>query len=172
LPRSAWGTSLAHAGVGLTVIGIAATAWNAEGLGILKVGDTLSAGPYQVKLERVVPRAEANYRDEVATLLVSSGGRELGHVETMKRIYVTRNMPTTEAGIMTFGLSQVYASIGEIQADGSVGLHLFYKPFVLLIWLGAVVMAAGGALSLSDRRLRVGAPVRAKGLQAMPAPAE
>ncbi|MBM6592359.1 heme lyase CcmF/NrfE family subunit [Microvirga pudoricolor] len=172
LPRSAWGTSLAHAGVGLTVIGIAATAWNAEELGILKVGDTLSAGPYQVKLERVVPRAEANYRDEVATLLVSSGGRELGHVETMKRIYVTRNMPTTEAGIMTFGLSQVYASIGEIQADGSVGLHLFYKPFVLLIWLGAVVMAAGGALSLSDRRLRVGAPVRAKGLQAMPAPAE
>jgi cytochrome c-type biogenesis protein CcmF len=73
---------------------------------------------------------------------------------------------------MTLGLSQVYASIGEVLPDGSIGLHLFYKPLVLLIWLGAVVMAMGGALSLSDRRLRVGAPVRARPLTSLPAPAE
>ncbi|MET0742649.1 MAG: heme lyase CcmF/NrfE family subunit [Microvirga sp.] len=172
LPRSAWGTSLAHAGVGLTVIGIAAAAWSAEGLGTLKVGGVLQAGPYQVRLERVVPRTEANYREDVATLMVSRGARELGRLDTMKRIYLTRGMPTTEAGIMTLGLSQVYASIGEVLPDGSIGLHLFYKPLVLLIWLGAVVMAAGGALSLSDRRLRVGAPVRARAIPSLPAPAE
>jgi cytochrome c-type biogenesis protein CcmF len=172
LPRSAWGTAIAHAGVGLTVIGIAATAWSVESLGLIKPGQSLTAGPYQVRLERVTPRANANYRDDVATLMVSRNGQELGQLETMKRLYLTRGMPTTEAGIMTVGLSQVYASIGEIGPDGSIGLRLFYKPLMLLIWLGAVVMAAGGVLSLSDRRLRVGAPVRAKTFPAMPAPAE
>jgi cytochrome c-type biogenesis protein CcmF len=59
-------------------------------------------------------------------------------------------------------VSQVYVSFGDRQADGGVGLRLFYKPLVLLIWLGAAVMALGGAISLTDRRFRVGAPARAK----------
>ena len=63
---------------------------------------------------------------------------------------------------MARGVSQIYASLGEANADGSIGLRLYYKPLVLLIWLGAVVMALGGAVSLTDRRMRVGAPARAK----------
>jgi cytochrome c-type biogenesis protein CcmF len=90
----------------------------------------------------------------------------------MKRLYVTRGMPTTEAGIMTVGLSQIYASLGEIQPDGSIGMRLYYKPLVLLIWLGGLVMAAGGAISLTDRRLRIGAPAQAKRLRAASVPAE
>lgn len=173
LPRSAWGTSIAHAGVGLTVIGIAATAWGVEGLGTLKVGQSLKAGPYEARLERIVPRIEANYREDVAILRMSRKGQELGTLETMKRLYVTRGMPTTEAGIMTIGLGQVYASLGEVEPDGSVGVRLYYKPLVLLIWIGALVMAAGGVLSLTDRRLRIGAPARMKAAApAAPIPAE
>ena len=59
---------------------------------------------------------------------------------------------------MTRGVSQLYLSLGDINNDGSISIRLYHKPMVLLIWLGAVVMAFGGALSLSDRRLRVGAP--------------
>ena len=66
LPRSAWGTAIAHAGVGLTVIGIAATAWGVETLGSVKPGERLKAGDYEVRLERVIPRVEANYREDVA----------------------------------------------------------------------------------------------------------
>jgi cytochrome c-type biogenesis protein CcmF len=172
LPRSTWGTVLAHAGVGLTVIGIAASAWSVETIGSLKIGGRIAAGPYEARLDRVVPRSEANYREDVATLTVMRDGRAVGTVETMKRLYLTRGMPTTEAGIMSVGLSQVYASFGEAQPDGSIGVRLYYKPLILLIWLGAVVMSIGGAVSLMDRRLRVGAPVRAKTIQAMPAPAE
>ena len=164
LPRSTWGTALAHAGVGVTVIGIAATAWDAEGLGTLKAGDSMRAGPYEARLERVVPRQDANYREDVATMRIFRNGRELGTVDTMKRLYVTRGMPTTEAGIMTVGLSQVYVSIGEVNANGTIGMRIYHKPLVLLIWLGSVVMAAGGALSLTDRRLRIGAPTRAKAM--------
>jgi cytochrome c-type biogenesis protein CcmF len=77
-------------------------------------------------------------------------------------------MAVTESGLLTVGVSQVYASLGEMSQDGGVGLRLYYKPLVLLIWLGAVVMAAGGALSLTDRRMRVGVPAKAK---ARPLPA-
>jgi cytochrome c-type biogenesis protein CcmF len=81
-------------------------------------------------------------------------------------------MPTTEAGIMTVGLGQVYASLGELQPDGAVGVRLYYKPLVLLIWIGSVIMALGGGISLTDRRLRIGAPVRAKTAPAAAVPAE
>ena len=63
---------------------------------------------------------------------------------------------------MNRGFSQIYISLGDRNNDGSIAVRLYYKPLVLLIWLGAVVMALGGALSLSDRRLRVGAPQPAK----------
>jgi cytochrome c-type biogenesis protein CcmF len=75
-----------------------------------------------------------------------------------KRTFDSRSTTTTEAALMTRGLSQLYVSLGEVNSDGSVALRIYHKPLVLLIWLGAVVMALGGALSLSDRRLRVGAP--------------
>ena len=59
---------------------------------------------------------------------------------------------------MTRGAGQLYLSLGDTKPDGSIAIRLYYKPLVMLIWLGAVVMVLGGALSLSDRRLRVGAP--------------
>jgi cytochrome c-type biogenesis protein CcmF len=71
-------------------------------------------------------------------------------------------MPTTEAGILTLGLGQVYASVNDFHADGSVSLKAYWKPLVLLIWLGSVLMAAGGGLALIDRRSRIGIVVRSK----------
>ena len=73
---------------------------------------------------------------------------------------------------MTRGFSQLYLSLGDPNADGSLAVRLYYKPLVTLIWLGAVVMVIGGALSISDRRLRVGAPKPARNKAAALAPAE
>jgi cytochrome c-type biogenesis protein CcmF len=172
LPRSVWGTAVAHGGVGLTVIGIAASAWGVETIATARPGETLRVGAYDVRVERIVPRTGPNYREDVAVLSVSKAGQPVGEVEAMKRLYVTRNMPTTEAGILTVGLGQVYASFGEAVEPGAIGLRLYHKPLVLLIWIGAVVMAVGGAASLTDRRMRIGAPVRARAPNALPAPAE
>ena len=77
-------------------------------------------------------------------------------------MYTTRRMPTTEAGIRTFGLGQLYVSLGDQTPDGGIVARIWWKPLVTLIWIGAVVMALGGTLSLLDRRLRVGAPARRK----------
>ncbi|MCJ2008362.1 heme lyase CcmF/NrfE family subunit [Methylobacterium sp. E-041] len=163
LPRSAWGTAIAHAGVGVVVLGIAAQGWATEGLATLKPGQTLATGPYVATLDRVAPRPGPNYEEVAAFLTIrNKAGDEIGRVDTGKRFYPSRKMTVTESGLLTRGVSQVYASLGEIAPDGSIGLRLYYKPLVLLIWLGAVVMALGGGLSLTDRRMRVGAPARAK----------
>ena len=77
-------------------------------------------------------------------------------------------MPTTEAGIRTFGFSQLYVSLGDATASGIV-VRVWWKPQVTLIWIGAVVMMAGGVFSLADRRLRIGAPAARRRKVAFPA---
>jgi cytochrome c-type biogenesis protein CcmF len=70
---------------------------------------------------------------------------------------------------MTRGVSQLYLSLGDPNPDSSVPVRLYFKPQVLMIWLGALIMFIGGALSLSDRRLRVGAPRPARARPALQA---
>jgi cytochrome c-type biogenesis protein CcmF len=73
----------------------------------------------------------------------------------------TASTPAPPA-LMTRGVSQLYLSLGDPNPDGTVPVRLYFKPQVLMIWLGAVIMALGGGLSLSDRRLPVGAPKPAR----------
>ena len=177
LPRSTWGTVTAHAGVGVMVIGIAATAWSTERIVTMRPGDVQHVGgAYSVRLDAVFPRTGPNFQEDVALMTVFRGDRNIGQRETSKRFFPARNMPTTQAGLHTVGFSQVYLSFGEPQPDGSLGLRLYYKPLILLIWIGTVITALGAGISMTDRRFRVGAPVRARREErvtgAAPAPAE
>jgi cytochrome c-type biogenesis protein CcmF len=92
---------------------------------------------------------------------VKSDGRTLARIEPARRFYPARKMARSEAGIVTIGLGQVYAAIGEARPDGAIDARLYYKPLVTLIWVGALIMALGGACSLADRRLRIGVARRA-----------
>ena len=91
---------------------------------------------------------------------VQRQGVSIARIEPAKRFYPARKMARSEAGIVTLGLGQLYAAIGESHPDGTIDARLYYKPMVTLIWIGAVIMAIGGLLSLADRRLRVGAAAR------------
>jgi cytochrome c-type biogenesis protein CcmF len=159
LPRSAWGAAIAHAGVGVMLLGIVGeTAYKQETIVQMRPGDSVSVAGYDITLQGLVPVQGPNYRDLVARLTVREGGVDAGTLEPAKRVYTARAMPTTEAALKTRGVSQLYVSPGDAGTDGSIALRFFYKPMVLLIWIGTLVMMLGGALSLSDRRLRVGAP--------------
>ena len=159
LPRSAWGTALAHTGIAVTLLGIVCvSAWASERIVALKPSETVSISGYELSFDGVVQRSGANYRELAARFTVREGGVPVGVMEPSKRSFASRSTTTTEAALMTRGVSQLYLSLGDTNSDGSVSVRLYHKPMVLLIWLGAVVMGLGGTLSLSDRRLRVGAP--------------
>ena len=173
LPRSAWGTAFAHFGIGVTLLGIVSvTAWGSERIAALKLGDTVDLAHYRLTFDGLFNRPGPNYRDLVGRFTVRrTNGDLLGTMEPSRRTFPARKMATTEAALMRRGVSQLYLSLGDPKPDGTVPVRLYFKPQVLLIWLGAVIMFAGGALSLSDRRLRVGAPRPAKA-QATLQPAE
>jgi cytochrome c-type biogenesis protein CcmF len=170
LPRSTWGTMFAHAGVGVALIGIVCeTTWNSEYIATMKRGDTAVIAGYQLTLDGVLQRQGPNYREMAAQFSVRLDGEPLGTMTPSKRNFTTRGMSTTEAALLTRGVSQLYISLGDTAADGAIAVRIYHKPLVLLIWFGPVLMAFGGMLSLSDRRLRVGAPKPARvppGLQA------
>ena len=105
----------------------------------------------------------------LANFNIRLNGNDIATMAPSKRTFTTREATTTEAALLSRGLSQLYVSLGDRNGDGSIAARLYYKPLVLLIWLGAVAMAIGGALSLSDRRLRVGAPRPARAAQSLQA---
>jgi cytochrome c-type biogenesis protein CcmF len=168
LPRSAWGTAFAHAGLAVTLLGIVGeTQWGAERLAEVKPGQMLSIRHYDFQFDGMTNRQGPNYHELAAHFTVRHSGDFVGVMEPSKRSFPSRGTDTNEAALMTRGFAQLYLSLGDPGPDGSIAVRLYYKPLVLLIWLGAVVMAFGGALSLSDRRLRVGAPVPARAKAAM-----
>jgi cytochrome c-type biogenesis protein CcmF len=170
LPRSAWGTMFAHAGVGVALIGIVCeTTWNTEFIRSMRPGDVANVAGYSLKLEGLTPREGPNYREMAALFSVRTDGRLLDTMAPSKRSFTTRGATTTEAALLTRGASQLYISLGDTAVDGSIAVRIYHKPLVLLIWFGPVLMAFGGMLSLSDRRLRVGAPKPAKSLRGLQA---
>ncbi len=170
LPRSTWGTGIAHFAAGLLLIGvIAESQWNSERIVTLKPGETVSVSGYTVKLEGLLPRQGPNYRELVARFTVRRNGEVIDVLEPSKRTFPQRDMSTTEAALLTRGASQLYLSLGDVTPDGAIAIRLYHKPLVLLIWIGCLVMVFGGALSLSDRRLRVGAPKPARKAALQPA---
>ncbi|MBE0701888.1 MAG: heme lyase CcmF/NrfE family subunit [Afipia sp.] len=163
LPRSAWGTAFAHAGLGIALIGIVCeSTWNIEHIATMRLNDTAQLGSYSATFDGMTSRQGPNYREDIATFTIRQGGSLVGTMTPSKRSFTTRGMSTTEAALMTRGVSQLYISLGAAEPNGSITARIYYKPMVLLIWFGPVLMAFGGMLSLSDRRLRVGAPKPAR----------
>jgi cytochrome c-type biogenesis protein CcmF len=158
LPRTAWAVAIAHFGLGVTVIGIvAATSWESEAVTTMAPGRSLDIAGYAVAFDRVDRIDGPNYVADRGVFTITAPGGETRSVHPERRAYKASGMPTTEAAIETYGFSQLYLQLGEPGDSGQV-VRIWYKPYVTLIWLGCVIMAFAGVLSLTYRRLRVGAP--------------
>ncbi|HSH63567.1 MAG TPA: cytochrome c-type biogenesis CcmF C-terminal domain-containing protein, partial [Methyloceanibacter sp.] len=152
----------------LTVIGIVATtAWRSEAFLSLKPGDTAEIAGYSLLFKGVAPHQGPNYRERVGRFKVTRNDREITVLQPSKREFMIEQSGTTEAGIHASWRGDLYAVLGDALKDGAYSVRLYFNPLVRLIWLGAMIMFLGGAVSLFDRRLRVGAPKRAA---AKPAP--
>ena len=171
LPRSAYGTLLAHVGLGISVIGIVATsAWQSETVLALKPGGRGEVAGYTFVLHGVSVARGPNYSEQIGRVTATRGGAPVAQLTPSKRTFDTPRQTTTEAAIHAAWGGDLYIVLGDALPDGAFVVRAHFHPLVRLIWLGAIVMALGGALSLLDRRLRVGAPKRSARRQAVAAP--
>ena len=167
LPRAAWGMSLAHAGLAVAILGMtASSAWKKEDIRVLRPGESGAIAGYSYRLDSVGPAVGPNYSATRAQFTFSREGEPIAVLTPEKRVYADAQTTTTHAAIHASEFSDLYAVIGEPDGKGGWTVRVYHEPLVPLIWAGFVIMAAGGMVSLSDRRYRVGAPLRARGLGA------
>ncbi len=159
LPIAAFGAALAHAGMGVTVAGIAGMSLATERVVLVHPGEHVQAAGMEWVLDSLTNAEGPNYSERVANLRVIRPGHPDLAMHPSRRTFPVQGITTTEAAIHTTGFADIYAVLGE-ERDGAAVMRLHYNPLAPWIWLGGLVMAIGGGLSLADRRLRVGAPAR------------
>ena len=158
LPRADFGKFFAHSGLGITMFAIAAlTSWEKEDIRVVPVGGSWKIAAYELKLNSVENVRGPNYFSTMGVIAVSKDGQLLTVLRPEKRNYPVAQMPTTEAAI-DYRLSRdLYVVLGDQQSDDSWTIRTYLKPFTNWIWGGCALMAVGGLLSLTDRRLRIAA---------------
>jgi len=166
MPRAAHGMTIAHIGLAVTVAGIAASAWQVERIEVLHPGDSLPVAAYTLHLESIDKVQGPNFTADRATITVTKNGESVGTMHPEKRFFPLQQMPTSMTAIHTNLLADLYVALGDSDNKGGWTVRAYWKPLVPWIWIGAVFMALGGMVSLSDRRWRVGiAARRAKAAQ-------
>ncbi len=162
LPRSAYGMMFAHLGLAISAAGIAASAFSVERIEVVKLGGTLEIGGYTMHLSKVDQIPGPNYVAEDATIDIMRNGALVWIAHPQRRFFTVQQQTTSLTAIRSSLLADLYVAIGESDGQGGWTIRAYYKPLISWIWLGALIMAGGGIVSLSDRRWRVGAASRSR----------
>jgi len=163
LPRAAHGMSMAHAGMALAILGfVGSSAWKSEEIVFVTPGSTIQIAGFDVRFDGTERVRGPNYVADRGTLVVSRNGNPVTILYPERRFYPVAQSSTTESAIRQTLAGDLYASLAtpaaEGMAEGAWTLRILYEPLVNFIWIGAIMLCFGGGLSLSDRRLRIGAP--------------
>jgi len=81
-----------------------------------------------------------------------------------QRIYPAEGQDVSDTAIRTTGFQDLYLALGDDRGNGRWTLRAYVSPLAPFIWLGGLVMALGGMLSLWGR-LRVRTPLPAAAAQ-------
>ena len=157
---SAFAAALAHAGLGVTLLCVTGTAaWRSEALQVLAPGQTMTVGPYTLRFDGVTQEKGPNYLADRAHIALMDGGKVKAMLEPETRLYAAEGQAVSDTAIRTTGLRDLYLALGDDRGQGRYAIRAYVSPLAPLIWLGALVMALGGMLSLGGRlRLRAREP--------------
>ena len=162
---SAFAAALAHAGLGVTLMGVAGTTlWRSEALTVLAPGQTMTVGPYTLRFDGVTQEQGPNYRASRAHIALMDGANVQSMLTPEQRIYPAEGQDTANTAIRTTGFEDLYLALGDDRGNGRWTLRAYVSPLAPFIWLGGLVMAFGGMLSLWGR-LRVGARIPSAAVQ-------
>ncbi|MDX5434264.1 MAG: heme lyase CcmF/NrfE family subunit [Halomonas sp.] len=151
-----WGMQLGHLGVAVTIIGVAVVSnYNIERNVRMSVGDSVSVAGYTFTMQELTSRRGPNFLADRAVIEVQrDGSRRSFTMNPEKRLYLARGMPMTQVALRPGLFRDLYVAMGEDLGDDSWAMRVQYKPFVRWLWLGALLMAAGGVLAVADKRYR------------------
>jgi cytochrome c-type biogenesis protein CcmF len=156
LTASHWGMVLGHVGFAVTLIGISLVSnYELERDVRMTAGDTVEIADYTVSFTGVEQIEGPNYSADRGIFDVYKNGEFVNHLEPEKRFYPVQRTSMTEAGIHTTLTRDLFIALGEPLSNDAWAIRLYYKPFVVWIWGGAVIMAIGGIFSISDKRYRI-----------------
>ncbi len=151
-----WGMQLGHLGVAVTIIGVAVVSnYNIERNVRMSVGDSVSVAGYTFTMTELASRRGPNFLADRAVIEVQRDGRTRSFtMNPEKRLYIARGMPMTQVALRPGFFRDLYVAMGEDLGDNSWAMRVQYKPFVRWLWLGGLLMAAGGVLAVADKRYR------------------
>lgn len=155
IPGAWWGMWVSHLGIGVFVIGVTLVGTLAASLDVkMQIGEQVAFAGHDVVLRDISEVTGPNYDAARATLALSRNKQSLGLLQPEKRLYITQQMPMTEAAIDIGLFRDIYISLGEPLDDDSWIIHLHHRPFISWIWAGCVLMGLGGIFAAADRRYR------------------
>jgi len=170
LPGAAHGFALAHIGLALSTLGIVAMGvWSDEEVDRLKLGESIMVSGYEFRLESVDQAQGPNFIAETGRVVIERNGRRVGVLNPEQRMYPVERNNTTEGAMEVGALRILYAAKGDGNPEEGWIISVYYHPLVAWIWIGALMMALGGLVSVADRRH---AFARRKTPTAQPVPAE
>ena len=156
ITRSALGMSVAHLGMGLFVLGATITsAFNVESDRALTPGQSIEVGGYDFEMLELRNVEGPNYSAIEAVIDIRRDGEFVATVRPQKRQYLVQKSWMTEAGIYVTWNKDLFVALGDQLGNGAWSVRVQYKPMIRFIWFGAMIMALGGLIAVSDRRYRL-----------------
>jgi cytochrome c-type biogenesis protein CcmF len=154
--RSYYGMHLAHVGVAVFIAGVTVvTSYQTEKDVKMNIGDTVSVGGYEFRLNSLAQVQGPNYQAVRADIAVTANGSEVAMMHPEKRAFTASQNVTSETAIDRSILRDLYLSLGDEVPGGGWTVRVYHKPLVNWIWGGALLMAIGGGFAVTDRRYAI-----------------
>ncbi|MBT8081391.1 MAG: heme lyase CcmF/NrfE family subunit [Gammaproteobacteria bacterium] len=157
ITRGALGMSVAHTGMALFVIGVTiVSAFGVESDRSLTPGQSIEVAGYEFEMTELRSDVQGpNFSAIEAVIDIRKDGEYIATVRPQKRRYLVQQSLMTEAGIHAGLDKDLFVALGDSLGNNAWSVRIQYKPLIRWIWLGALVMAIGGLIAVSDRRYRV-----------------
>ena len=143
------GRTCAHVGFGLLIFGVTAvTSWEIEDIRNVEVGESYYLKSYQILFKSIDYSVEKNFKKVSGSFEIFNNNKLVATIQPEKRLYPSRNEVTTEASIKPTLSSDFYMVLGNKIDENAWVVRTYIKPFISFIWIGVILIALGGFVSL------------------------